>query len=197
MHTVKVVESVDIEAPRDEVFDIIVNCDRRLQLSPLWGAVKVEEVTPDFPHEGSRYHVKLVAGDRPEYDTIVTAFVPSQKFAYRLTVRRETRTTWTFQDVPKGTRIIYHEEFLADETKDEEFIRSVRRVVREWLDNIRRYAELRDGWAHRLVKWLVDRYFLKMKVDQRRVVVMILALQGISCVSFVFVAIGLGIASLF
>ncbi|GAB4548169.1 MAG: hypothetical protein Kow0063_43080 [Anaerolineae bacterium] len=113
MRTGKVVESVDIKAPRDEVFQIIVNCERRLQLSPLWGAAQVEAVTPDFPRAGSRYHIKLLSeGDEAEYDSIVTAYVPNQKFAYRLNVKRQSYAIWTFQDVSQGTRVIYHEEFL-------------------------------------------------------------------------------------
>lgn len=197
MRTGKVVESVDIEAPRDEVFEIVVNCDRRLQLSPLWGVAHIEEVTPDFPREGSRYHIKLLAeGDETEYDSIVTAFIPNQKFAYRLTVERQSRATWTFQDVGRGTRVIYHEEFLVDHDEAEQFVRSVRGVVREWLDNIKLYAEMRGGWGGRLARWLADHYFLKLTIPQRRMVVMILLLQAMFFISMVALGLGLAVARL-
>jgi hypothetical protein len=197
MRTAKVVESVDIDAPRDEVFDVIANCDRRFQLSPLWGVAEIEDITPDFPDEGSSYHVKLLVEDgETEYDTIVTAFIPHQKFAYRLTVKRHTSTTWTFQDVRQGTRLIYYEEFLVDEDEADHFTQSVRRIVREWLDNIKRYAELRGGWKERLVRWLVDRYFLRLNIEQRRAIVMIIALQGMACIAFVALGIGLAVAKL-
>jgi hypothetical protein len=118
----KVVESVDIETPHHEVFDIIVNCDRRLQLSPLWGRGEIEEISPDFPQEDSHYHVKLIDNRViEEYNTIMTSFVPNQKFAYRLTSGRELQATWTVQDVPTGTRLIYLEEFLVDDTGEEDF----------------------------------------------------------------------------
>ncbi len=197
MRTGKVVEWVDIEAPRDEVFEIIVNCDRRFQLSPLWGVVHVEKVTPDFPHEGSRYHIKLLAeGDETEYDSIVTAFTPDQKFAYRLTVERQSHATWTFQDVGRGTRVIYHEEFLVDDDEADQFVRSVRGVVREWLDNIKLYAQMRGGWGGRLARWLADHYFLKLTIPQRRMVVMILLLQAIFFITLVALAAGLAVAKL-
>lgn len=197
MRTAKVVESIDIEAPRDEVFDIIANCDRRFQLSPLWGVAEVQDIDPDFPQEGSRYRVKLlVESKESEYDTIVTSLIPNLKLAYRLTSRRKTHTTWTFQDVEKGTRLIYHEEFLVDEAGDDPFVQSVRQVVRDWLDNIKRYAELRGGLGRRLVRWLADHYFLRFNPEQRRAIVMVLALQALTLISFVTLGIGFAVASL-
>ena len=143
MRAVKVVESVDITAPRKYVFGLITNCDRRLQLSPLWGLMEIQDIAPNFPQEGSYYHVKpRVPSGEEEYDTIVTTFIPNQKFTYELTAKRGTRVTWSFQDVPQGTRLIYYEEFLVDEAGDDEFVQAVRKVVREWLANIKRYAEL-------------------------------------------------------
>jgi hypothetical protein len=144
MRRAKVVESVDIEAPQEEVFDVIANCDRRFQLSPLWGVAQVEDITPDFPNEGSSYHSKiLVEGHETEYDAIVTAFVPNQKFAYRLTSRRKPHITWTVQDVSRGTRIIYNEEFLVDEDGAEHFVQTVRQIMDERLSPI--------GWVIRVI----------------------------------------------
>ncbi|UCC89566.1 MAG: SRPBCC family protein [Anaerolineales bacterium] len=198
MRTAIVVESIDIEAPRDEVFDVIANCDRRLQLSPLWGVTEVGDITSDFPHEGSSYHMKLlVEGHETEYDTIVTTFIPNQSFAYRLTVKRESRSTWSVQDVTRGTRLIYREEFLVSEDEAEHFITTARKIVCEWLENIKRYAELREERGKRLVRWLADRYYLRLRPEQRRAVIMVLALQGMSLISFVALGLGLAVASLF
>lgn len=196
MRTVKVVESVDIEAPREEVFNILTNCDRRLQLSPLWGTSEILSISPDFPQEGSSYRVKL-REDGLEYETIVTAFIDGQKFSYRLTTRREINVTWTVQEIPRGVRLIYHEEFLVDETgKDEEFVQAVRRVVRQWLNNIKRYAELDERWMQRLLKWVLDHYVLKLRAEQRRVILMLVALQAATILSFVALVIGWALVSL-
>ena len=195
MRTTKVVESVDIEAPRPAVFDIIASCKSRLQLSPLWGAVEIQEATPEFPQEGSYYHSKLIEDDE-EYDTIVTAYEPTQKFAYRLTNSRQTQTTWTFQDLPQGTRVIYHEEFAVDEAGEEEFVHSVRKVVQEWLNNIKRYAELSNRWWGKLARWGVDRFVLPLKVPQRRVIFILLAWEAVGCLSFIALGLGWGLAKL-
>ena len=197
MRTAKVVESVDIEAPRIEVFELVVNITRRFQLSPLWGIIEFEQISSDYPQAGSGYHVKVVdEGEETEYDAIVTDFVPEQKFAYRLTSRRESRTTWTFQDVANGTRLMYHEEFLVDEAGDEEFVQTVRQVVLEWLNNIHRYAMLRgEGWQ-RVVKWGVDRFLLPLKAKQRRVILMLLAWEAVGCLTFIAVGLGWGTAKL-
>ncbi len=198
MRTAKVVESVDIDAPREEVFNIVANCDRRVQLSPLWGVGEIQDISPDFPQEGSGYHMKLMADDEvvEEYDTIVTAFVPNQKFAYRLTTRRQTHTVWTVQDTARGTRLVYHEEFLVDEAGDEEFVQSVRQVVRQWLDNTKRYAELREGRLRRLIRWVLDRYLLKLRVEQRRMIMMIIAFKIAMLLSLVALGIALAVATL-
>ena len=197
MRPTKVVESIDIAAPRAEVFDIIVNCDRRLQLSPLWGTGEIEEISPDFPQEGSHYHTKLKDdGVIEEYDTIVTSHVPNQKFAYRLTSKRQPEATWTFQDHPQGTRLIYHEEFLVDEAGEDEFVQSVRKVVTDWLGNTKRYAELRGGWWQPYARWVVDKYLLPLRVDQRRVIFMLLAWQTVSCLALLALAAGWGTARL-
>jgi hypothetical protein len=198
MRKVEVVESIDINAPRDEVFALIANLYPRMQLSPLWGTFTISDVTPDYPGEGSHYQVRLTQDDKEveEYQSIVTTSVSNQEFAYRSTARRQTQSTWTVQDSTQGTHLICREEFLVDDTGDEEFLDSAREEVRDWLKNIKRYAELRGGWGRRVLKWLLDRYVLRLKVSQRRVIVMLLAWEGIGCLSFLMLGIGWWIAKL-
>ncbi|GAB4548174.1 MAG: hypothetical protein Kow0063_43090 [Anaerolineae bacterium] len=69
----------------------------------------------------------------------------------------------------------------------------MRQIVRNWLNNIKLYAELRDGWGRRLARWLADRYFLRLTIPQRRVVVMILVLHAMFFITLV--ALGLGLAA--
>ena len=127
---------------------------------------------------------------------MVTALVPQRKFTYQLQVSLGTSVSWTLQDTPRGTRLVYAEEFLNDASDEDEFRQSVREVVRRWLANIKRYAELKEGSLDRLIKWFLDRYFLKLKPDQRTVILTILFMQFVGMISFVMAAIALGIASL-
>jgi len=196
MNVKKVVEYVDIKAPRSEVFDLVLNLNRRLQLSPLWGITAIEMIDSDFPQIGSRYQIKVMQNDGFSYFSTVTEYIPQRKFSYRLAVERDTRVNWTFQDISGGTRLVYEEQFQSKESGDDDFTENVRKVVREWLKNLKRYAELRESRLQRLVKWILDRYFLRLGSEQRKTIITVLVLQAIGLISFVMAAIALGIASL-
>jgi hypothetical protein len=197
MLTTKVIEWVDIEAPVDEVYDTIVNCHRRLQLSPLWGLVKIEDVSEEYPQSGSCYHLKKIQGEEEPYETIITQHKALRTLCYTVRVDRETNVRWSFQKVQRGTRLTYEEHYLVDEEEREEFSRQVREMVRKWLTNIKRYSELREGRAKRLLKWILDKYFLRLRQDQRNVILAILSLQILSMITFFMSALALGVASMF
>ena len=197
MHNNRVTVFVDIEAPQEEIFEIITTTDRRLQLSPLWGVAEIENVSPDYPQEGSQYRVKIIEGEKKEYDNTVTAYQPDRKFAYFVNVDRQTEVTWSVQPSAKGTRLTYCEEYIDSEDRDDDFDQAIRKVIQDWLSNIKRYAELRSSRPQRFLKWLLDRFFLKLQVDQRRVILIILAFQAMGLFSFVLVVVFMGIAQLF
>jgi hypothetical protein len=195
MSTSKVVEYIDIAAPREEIFELILNLKRRMQLSPLWGFATLLDISPEFPQEGSSYRVKPNEGEHNEYVTIITEYQPLQKLAYRLTADTQTTVCWTVQEVAQGTRIIYEEEFLIGEEQDKEvFVQSVKKIVSQWLKNIKNYSELRGSRTKRAIRWFLDRYFLKLRKDQRNVIITILFMQFVAMISFVMAAIALGIA---
>lgn len=184
MKKTKVVHSVDIQAPRDEIFQLLTDPLRRFQLSPLWGFGQVENIANNYPHVGSHYNIVPLAEAIPPYQTTITDFSPNKKFAYLLDVEQQSRVTWRFQSVSAGTRVVYDEEFLVDELEIDHFTVAVREVVVKWLTNIKRYAELRGSRRKRLMRWLVDRYYLKLEPEQRKTIVSILALQGLMTLSF-------------
>ncbi len=191
----KVVEYIDINAPRDEVFELILNLKRRMQLSPLWGFASFEKMDPEYPEIGSSYHVKPKKEDQVGYTTTITDYQPLQKLAYRLSANTQTSVTWTVQQVAQGTRIIYEEEFTITEDQDKEaFNQSVKKVVSQWLKNIKNYSELREGRIKRAIRWFLDRYYLNLRTDQRNVILTILFMQLVGMISFVMAAIALGIA---
>ena len=197
METIKFIEWVDIQAPRDEVFEILANCDRRLQLSPTYGEIKVEGISDDFPGEGSRYQVMYVEGDEPGYEVIVTTYQPSRRFSYEHTDRQQRRVSWSVQDTAAGTRLSFEGELDVDESDDESVIESERNMVRRWLNNIRRYAELRDGQGKRLARSVLDRTALKWTASQRRVILLLLAFETLMCLTALVAILGFGLVSLF
>lgn len=251
----KVTNLIDIEAPCQEVFDAVVDIERRMQLSPLWGLSELLEVSPNYPEPGSSYRVRVLT-DAPfglsygtlnvkhsavsgllqmlslrlrqanrnqieqpgiaaaeitietgipeaelklpeEQEYFISEYQPSHKFSYYLDEDCKTIVTWRFQSIPLGTRINYEEVFCNENVGDENFIPVIRNVIREWLVNIKRYGELHDGRGRQIIKWFLDRYYLKLRPDQRRVVQMIMFMQAIGLGTFVIAVIGWGIASLF
>ncbi len=249
----KVTDLVDIEAPCEEVFCVVTDIERRMQLSPLWGLSILLETEESYPKAGSRYRVRVtdaphgIAGALPqsmlntfaglaqiiswraghpashadngpvsaaqgapstdgspppkaaiskEQEYIVAEYEPPHRFSYYLNADCRTIVTWRFQSIPRGTRVHYEEVFCDDDARGENFIPTVRHVIREWLSNIKRYSELRGSRWRRLLKKLLDRFYLKLLPDQRRTVLLILFMQAIALVTFVIAAIGLGIAGL-
>jgi len=196
MENVRVTEWIDIQAPREAVFDLVVDIQKRTQLSPLWGVVKIENPSHDYPNEGSSYDVEIHEKAGSCFETIITAFKPLKKLAYKSLIENNANVTWSLQEIQQGTRLIYTEEFLCPESDSEELRSSVKKIVGEWLANIRRYAELRGTRTKRLAKWLVDRFYIKLMPAQRRTVAAILYMQAIGVITFIMAALAVGIASL-
>lgn len=197
MDTVRVVEYVDIAAPRHEVFTTVTNCERRLQLCPLWGAIRLVSVSADYPAAGSRWLSAPAQETADVYPSIVTDYQPAQRFAYYTATDGQAVVTWTFQDVAAGTRVIYQEEFAADEAQVDEITAQVRQVVRDWLRNIKRYSELRRTRFERLLRWLADHYYLKLRPDQRNVIATILIMHFIGAIASVMAIVAFGFTRLF
>ena len=250
----KVTKLVDIKAPCQEVFNTVINTERRMQLSPLWGLSKLEEITPNFPEPGSSYRVRVLtdvpfgisqgtlntsqsammglaqflslkmgqsessharqaemgvpqppladadlegSADLPTVQNyFVAEYQPPHKFSYYLDDDCKTVVTWRFQSIPFGTRINYEEVFCDENMGGEDFVSTVRHVIIEWLTNIKRYSELQDGSGRKIVKWFLDRFYLKMRPDQRRVVLIMLFMQVIGLTTFAIAIIGWVIADL-
>jgi len=249
----RVTKLIDIKAPCQEVFDTVVNINKRMQLSPLWGLSRLLKVDANYPEPGSSYRVqvmsdiphglsygtlnasqsamaglvqvlslKLGQGDDdhlhqssvyPEQELVSSkverqAELPSEQryfieechplqvLCYHLDDDCKTIVTWRFQSIPFGTRINYEEVFCDENKGDDEFVSTVQHVISEWLTNIKRYSELRDGPGRKLVRWFLDRFYLKLRPDQRRVVQIMLFMQAVGLVTFVVAVIGWAIVSL-
>lgn len=247
----KVTDLIDIEAPCEEVFAIVVDNARRMQLSPLWGSSELIEASPDFPHNGSRYWVRLKTGalihpgqeeqtsanqalselaqvlfiklnqaglkqqqpgsELPQEIVVngtqaagtvvqeycVAAYDPPHLFSYALQSDCKTTVTWRFQSIPFGCRVSYEEQFCDEVVQGSEFVPALRRVIREWLTNLERYSELRGSWGHLFVKWFLDRFYLGLRPDQRRVVLILVFMQAVGMIAFVLTLILWGFANLF
>jgi len=138
---------------------------------------------------------KSVVGAEQEY--FIHEYEPPVKLSYSMDADCKTIVTWRFQSIPRGTRVNYEEIFCPENTGGEDFLPTVHHVIHEWLLNLKRYSELRGTRGRLFLRRLLDRFFLKLRPDQRRTVLLILFMQGIALVTFLIAAVGLGIASLF
>jgi hypothetical protein len=197
METAKVIGWIDIQAPLQDVYDTILDVERRMQLNPLWGATTLENVDVNYPEVGSVLDVKLVGSPHTAYRSIITGLEPFKRFSYRLTVDRHTSIIWRFQKVKAGTRLTYEEEFAVEREEKESLSQSVHEVVQEWLKNIKRYVELGDDRGQRLLKWLLNRYYLQLGPDQRKTVQVILFMHAVGMMASVIAIIAWGIAIAF
>ena len=130
-----------------------------------------------------------------EQEYFASEYQSPNKLSYYLDADCKTIVTWRFQSITLGTSVNYEEVFCAENGGGDEFIPTVQHVIHEWLNNIKRYAELRGSRGRSLVKWFLDRFFLRLRPDQRRTVLLILFLQGIGFFTFVLAAIALGVAA--
>jgi len=194
METTKVIAWVDIQAPIKEVYEAVLDIEKRMQLSPLWGTTTLEFIDPDYPEVGSTISHKLVSSPHTAYRAIITALVPLKQLAYKLTVDRKTTVTWRFKDLREGTRITYEEKFEVQPGENESFSNSVHNVIQEWLQNIKRYVELREGHGQRLIKWFLDRFYLRLRPDQRKTIQLIFFMHGVGIIASIIAIIAWGIA---
>lgn len=248
----KVTNLIDVSVSCEDVFDIITDIRKRMQLSPLWGCSRLLGVSPDFPIPGSSYRVELTAGVHFEYgqdplDSTKNAFAglaqvllvklnqadlkqiktpflnsatpvtnegnqtgkspvtqeyyvaeyePPCKFTYFLEAGCKTVVTWTLQEIPFGTRLRYQEEFCDEMIRDDQLIPLMRQVISQWLFNIKRYSELRGSRGGLVVKWFLDHFYLRLRPDQRRVVLVMIFMQAVGLIAFSLALIGWGITNL-
>lgn len=153
---------------------------------------------PSIPPAGP----EPVADEVPAQENVVEAeqtyFVshcePPTELSYYLDADCKTIVTWKLRSIPRGTRVNYEEVFCEENTGGEDFLPTVRHVIHEWLVNLKRYNELRGTRLRLFHKRLLDGFYLKLRPDQRRAVLLILFMQGLALATFVVAAIGLAIA---
>ena len=71
-----------------------------------------------------------------------------------------------------------------------------RREAVEWLTSTKRYAELRETRWRLWLRRIMDRYILRLRSDQRRIILALIAIQVITCLTFIAAVVGIGLASL-
>lgn len=216
---IQIQENIEIQAPAGEVFAILCDPEKHLQLGPDWGKARLSQIKDDYPQPGSSYLLTPVEEDEPAYPTTVTDLDPLQRIAFRVDNETQYQASWQIEERESTLLLSYQAEFTleieeigqeisVEESGDEleaifnqpdSFKRKIdiaEREARSWLTSIKRYAELRETRLRLWLRWLMDRYILKLRTDQRRVILALLAMQLITCLTFIAAVVGIGLASL-
>jgi hypothetical protein len=217
--SISIQEQIEIQAPVEEVFAILTHPEKHLQLGPDWGAARLGQISDDYPQAGSFYQLVPIEADEPPYTTTVTEFDPLRRIALRVDLDSEYRASWEIEDLGTSVRLSYQAEFLLETSEEqqepvkeasgdpfeavfnppatyEHKVKAARREAAGWLSSIKRYAELRETRLRLGIRWLMDRYILRLRSDQRRIILALLAMQVISCLTFIAAVVGIGLASL-
>lgn len=154
-------------------------------------AVAGENPSLDDSVDQSSASEKMVPSETAtEQEYCIDAFQPPNLLSYHLDYGCRTLVTWHCQAIHSGTRITYEESFCDERVVDNNFLPMVRGTVQEWLTNIKHYSELRTDRRQRFIKWFLDRFYLKLMPDQRKVVLMMLVMQAIGLGTFTLAAMG-------
>ena len=207
-------ESIEINAAAETVFELLVDIERRMQLHPTWGKTSIAHIDSAYPSAGSFYQLNSSKEQQPTYKVQITRHIPAREFAYLILDDSQASVTWLLEPSSQGVRLTCSQQLMMEpdepspeiqpqvQTPEDELFsepsltreQMLERHTREWLTNIKRYAELGDSRIQRWMKWTLDRYVLKLRADQRRVIVVLIGLQLVACVTFLVAATGLGLA---
>lgn len=212
-------EAIEIQAPAEEVFAILADPLKHLQLGPAWGQARLDQVSDDYPQPGSTFQLTPAEQDGPAYLTTVIALEPNRRIALQAANEAGYRASWEIEDLDGAVRLSYQADFslqveaqpaetpTPDETgalvpaldqpeTPQRKAEIARREAVEWLTSIKRYAELRETRLRLWLRRMMDRYILRLRSDQRRIILALLAMQLITCLTFIAAVVGIGLASL-
>jgi hypothetical protein len=217
--SIRINEQIEIQAPVEEVFAILTHPEKHLQLGPDWGQARLGQISDDYPQTGSFYQLIPSQAEEPATTTTVTELIPLRKISLRVDQASQYQASWEVEDLGSSVRLSYQAEFLLEiseegpapvkEESDDPLLaafnqpetlegkaEAARREAAGWLSSIKRYAELRETRLRLWIRWLMDRYILRLRSDQRRIILALLVMQVIACLTFIAAVVGIGMASL-
>lgn len=207
---------IAVSVPPAELFNLLCQTRLRYQLAPDWGEYDFLGVDPDFPAPGSAYRLQLKQPLQELWEIAVEACEPPRRLLLASRQGPEYRAEWLVEPLAAGCRLRLEEQIKLSEpplaeaageparaqSEDLESMFQVARqtppqvrqkLVAEWVGSIGRYADLPNSKLGRGFKWLMDRYLLRLRAEQRRVMLILLAIEMVMFLAFVAAAIGLGL----
>ncbi len=106
----RLIESIEIMAPVEKVFELASDLERRLGLSPAFRLIGVDKLTDGEVRKGTRFRVKLEKeGELIEYETEVVGFKKNKKIVMQH-AGGNLRVTLRLKRLDKHKTLYIHEE---------------------------------------------------------------------------------------
>ncbi len=196
METLTVSASIDIQAPRDEVWSLVADIEKRMRLSPLWDVVKVEKLTPEPFGLDSAFRIDL-RRDKKNLTRVtrIIELIPGRSLSHQRADDQNSRVTFSVQDCAVGTRLLYQEILASIDAPDvDALVQSAHQAARAWLNELKQYLEWRGTRTLRLWRAFYDRVLLRVPYTQRHLVTYIIGMHIVSAISFIGAALFWGLA---
>lgn len=199
----------------EELFALLSQPRLRLQLAPDWGEYDFLDVDPEFPAPASAFRLKLKKPDETIWEIQVLSCQPPHRLAITSIRGPQYHAEWLVEPDPGGSRLSLSEQIELPDPVDPQAdkppakaddddalfkitpltpLQERQKLVTDWVASIGRYAGMQNNRLGRAYRWLMDRYLLRLRADQRRIILALLVMQVVMCLTFVASAIGLGLA---
>ncbi len=183
----------EISAPAEQVFVVLADPLRLMQLRSDWGEWALENIARSYPDPGSTYWLRSIKEEASSICGRVLEMQPNKKLVLEFSSGATSRTEWVLLPTRAGCLLLLEMQLDAN---SEQAMRGEEERAQSWLGAIKRYCELgHSGWEGAL-RWILDRHVLKLRAEQRRIIFLLLALQLITLLSFVAALLGIGLVSL-
>jgi len=163
--------TIDIKAPLNSARKLLLDPDTVLRLNPSWYVQKITANGKDS------YSVTLCDDRTDEILQIILYIeVCEEEINYRM---NSSLIVFLMHEVtPAVVRLSIRGDFFREED------------LPYWLKGLKNYIQLEIKQS-RIVKWLLDRVWLRMTPSQRRITIIIVLAEGIGLVALVAVVIAL------
>ncbi len=106
----RLIESIEINAPPERVFQFLSDIRSRMELSPSYKLLKFELLTPGPVRKGTRFKATIEAeGKIVEYISEVSGFTPPRKIVLKR-VDGGLKLTLKLKRTSRGTTLLTHDE---------------------------------------------------------------------------------------
>lgn len=210
--------SILVNASPEELFSLLCQPLLRLQLAPDWGESIFLGADPDFPVPGSAYRLQLKDPAETVWEIGVQACEPPRRLVLASRQGPSYSAEWLVEASENGSRLNLMEQIELPEASEQVAaetqlpagspgdletyykaaaqtpVQERQKLVTDWVASVGRYAGLHNSRLGRAGRRFMDRYLLRLRADQRRIILAIIAMQVVLCLTFTASVVGLGLA---